>query len=128
MIEWGDDIYGAEAAARTYFGKSAAELGPQESALLAGAIINPHIHSPAHPTARLRRRQQMIMRRMGAVTPPPVVAESPAAKPAETPTVPVPDAPAPARRRQALPSALPGEPVPPAPPLPPLRTSPLRAK
>ena len=49
VIEWGDDIYGAEAAARTYFGKSAAELSPQESALLAGAIINPHIHSPAHP-------------------------------------------------------------------------------
>src|SRR6187401_462607 len=55
VIEWGDDIYGAEAAARTYFGKSAADLGPQESALLAGAIINPHIHSPAPPTARLRR-------------------------------------------------------------------------
>ena len=46
VIEWGDGIYGAEAAARTYFGKSAAELGPQESALLAGAIINPHVHSP----------------------------------------------------------------------------------
>ena len=102
---------------RTYFGKSAAELGPQESALLAGAIINPHVHSPAHPTARLRRRQQMIMRRMGAVTPPPVVAESPAARPAETPTVPVPDAPAPAPAGATPPSALPGEPVPPAPPL-----------
>jgi monofunctional biosynthetic peptidoglycan transglycosylase len=118
VIEWGDDIYGAEAAARTYFGRSAAELSPQESALLAGAIINPHIHSPAHPTARLRRRQQMIMRRMGAVTPPPVVAESPAAKPAETPAVPVPDAPAPAPAVATPPLALPGEPVPPAPPLP----------
>ena len=41
VIEWGNGIYGAEAAARTYFGKSAAELGPQESALLAGAIVNP---------------------------------------------------------------------------------------
>jgi len=124
VIEWGDDIYGAEAAARTYFGKSAAELSPQESALLAGAIINPHIHSPAHPTARLRRRQQMIMRRMGAVTPPPVVAESPAAKPAETPAVPVPDAPAPVPAGATPPSALPGEPVPPAPPLPPCERPP----
>ena len=41
VIEWGDGIYGAEAAARTYFQKSAADLGPQESALLAGAIVNP---------------------------------------------------------------------------------------
>jgi monofunctional biosynthetic peptidoglycan transglycosylase len=77
VIEWGDGVWGAEAAARRYFHKSAAELGASEAALLAGAIANPHIMSPAHPTARLRRRQEMIMRRMGAVTPPPVVAEPP---------------------------------------------------
>ena len=41
VIEWGNGIYGAEAAARTYFGKSAAELGPQESALLAGRHQQP---------------------------------------------------------------------------------------
>jgi monofunctional biosynthetic peptidoglycan transglycosylase len=117
VIEWGDDIYGAEAAARTYFGKSASDLNPQESALLAGAIINPHVHSPANPTGRLRRRQQMIMRRMGAVTPPPVVAETPPARPSETPATPAPDAPAPVPAAPP-PSALPGERVPPAPPLP----------
>ena len=119
VIEWGDDVYGAEAAARTYFGKSAAELGPQESALLAAAIINPHVHSPGRPTARLRRRQQMIMRRMGAVTPPPVVAESPAAQPADTPRPPLPDAPAPSPAGATPPPALPGAPVLPVPPLPP---------
>jgi monofunctional biosynthetic peptidoglycan transglycosylase len=75
LIEWGNGIYGAEAAARTYFGKSAAELGPQESALLAGAISSPRAFDPARPSARLRRRQEMILRRMGAVTPPPVLAE-----------------------------------------------------
>ena len=69
-IEWGDGIWGAEAAARTYFGMSAAYLGPTESALLAGAIINPRVYSPARPNARLLRRQQLILRRMGAVTPP----------------------------------------------------------
>src|SRR6476659_2923363 len=74
-IEWGDGVWGAEAAARRYFRKPAADLNPSESALLAAAIANPHILDPGHPTARLRRRQQMIMRRMGAVTPPPVVAE-----------------------------------------------------
>jgi monofunctional biosynthetic peptidoglycan transglycosylase len=117
VIEWGDDIYGAEAAARTYFGKSAADLGPQEAALLAGAIINPHIHSPGHPTARLRRRQQMIMRRMGAVTPPPVLAESPP-KPAESPDFAGADGGS-TPATSGAPAALPGEAVLPAPPLPP---------
>jgi monofunctional biosynthetic peptidoglycan transglycosylase len=70
VIEWGDGIFGAEAASRAYFGKSAAELSPDESALLAGAIINPREHNPARPTARLRRRQQIIARRMGVKPPP----------------------------------------------------------
>jgi monofunctional glycosyltransferase len=87
-IEWGDGVWGAEAAARRYFKKSAAELTATESALLAAAIANPHILDPGHPSARLRRRQQMIMRRMGAVTPPPVVVEPVAPPPG------VPDAPA----------------------------------
>ena len=70
VIEWGDGIYGAEAAARTYFHASAAELGPTESALLAAAIVNPRVMNPGRPSARLVRRQQLILRRMGAVTPP----------------------------------------------------------
>jgi monofunctional biosynthetic peptidoglycan transglycosylase len=70
VIEWGDGIYGADAAARRYFGHSAASLEPAESALLAGAIINPRLLNPARPTARLLRRQQIILRRMGGVTPP----------------------------------------------------------
>jgi monofunctional biosynthetic peptidoglycan transglycosylase len=65
VIEWGDGVFGAEAASRAYFGKSASELTADEAALLAGAIINPREHNPAHPTARLRRRQQIIARRMG---------------------------------------------------------------
>ena len=70
VIEWGDGVYGVESAARTYFRKSAAELAPQEAALLAAAIINPRLLSPAHPTARLLRRQQLILRRMGGIVPP----------------------------------------------------------
>ncbi len=38
VVEWGDGIYGAEAAARSYFRKSAADLSPSESALLAAAL------------------------------------------------------------------------------------------
>jgi monofunctional biosynthetic peptidoglycan transglycosylase len=70
VIEWGDGVYGADAASRRYFGHSAATLGPAEAALLAGAIVNPRLLSPAHPTPRLLRRQQIILRRMGGVTPP----------------------------------------------------------
>lgn len=74
VIEWGDGIFGAEAASRTYFGKSASALSAEESALLAGAIINPREHSPAKPTRRLLRRQQIIVRRMGVKPPAPLVA------------------------------------------------------
>jgi monofunctional glycosyltransferase len=110
VIEWGDGIYGAEAAARTYFQKAAADLSPQESARLAGAIINPRVLDPGHPTARLRQREQMVMRRMGAVTPPPVVA-GPAVVPEpsqEAPGAPVPQVP----EAGGVPSILPGETVP----------------
>ncbi len=77
-IEWGDGVFGCEAAARAYFGKPAAELGAGEAALLAGAIINPRVHSPARPTRRLLRRQQIILRRMGGADPP---AEAPSSEP-----------------------------------------------
>ncbi len=70
LIEWGDGIWGCEAAARAYFGVSAADLSPEQAALMAGAIINPVRYSPAHPNGRLLRRQQIILRRMGGVTPP----------------------------------------------------------
>jgi len=70
VIEWGDGIYGAEAAARTYFHTSAAALGPAQAAQLAASIVNPRTMNPAHPTARLLRRQQLILRRMGGVVPP----------------------------------------------------------
>jgi monofunctional biosynthetic peptidoglycan transglycosylase len=109
LIEWGNGIYGAEAAARTYFGKSAAELGPQESALLAAAINSPRVFDPGRPSARLRRRQEMILRRMGAVTPPPVIAEPLApATPPGTEDVPVASPPV------GAPVELPGEVVPPS--------------
>ena len=70
VIEWGDGVYGAEAAAQTYFQQPAETLLPEEAALLAGAIVNPRLLNPARPTARLLRRQQLILRRMGAVEPP----------------------------------------------------------
>lgn len=110
VIEWGDGIYGAEAAARTYFGRAAAQLGSEDAALLAAAIVNPRLLNPARPSGRLRRRQQMVLRRMGAVVPPPVVADStgPEPHPGRPAAVElVPSLPAP-----GVPPVLPGEPVP----------------
>ena len=104
VIEWGDGIYGAEAAARTYFGKSAGQLSAPEAALLAAAIANPRVMNPGSPSSRLRRRQQMVLRRMGWVEPPPVLV----AEPLETPPlVPLPSLPP-----ATTPAQLPGEPMP----------------
>jgi monofunctional biosynthetic peptidoglycan transglycosylase len=64
LIEWGDGIWGAEAAAQRYFGISASELSAEQAALLAGAIINPRVYSPANPNGRLLRRQQIILGRI----------------------------------------------------------------
>ena len=70
VIEWGDGIYGAEAASRAYFGGGASDVSPDQAALLAAAIVNPRLLNPARPSTRLIRRQQLILRKMHVVTPP----------------------------------------------------------
>jgi monofunctional biosynthetic peptidoglycan transglycosylase len=70
VIEWGDGIWGAEAAARHYFGVPASALSREQAALLAGAIINPRVLNPARPNRRLLARQRIILGRMGGVEPP----------------------------------------------------------
>lgn len=65
VIEWGDGIYGAEAAARHYFSKSAASLDPDESVFLAAIIPAPlKGYSANHYTNYLRTRINMISERM----------------------------------------------------------------
>ena len=105
VVEWGDGIYGAEAASRAYFHKPAAALSSSESALLAGALVNARVLVPTRPNARLLRRQRIILARMGSVTPPAPVAPAavpagletesgspaPAPSPAEPLAVPVPE-------------------------------------
>jgi monofunctional glycosyltransferase len=59
IAEWGDGIFGAEAAARFYFKKSARDLTLQEAALLAKALPNPIKRNAGHPhrgLAALARR------------------------------------------------------------------------
>ena len=117
VIELGDGIFGAEAAARSYFRKSAAALTPDESALLAAAIINPRVLNPGARSPRLLRRQHMILRRMGLVTPPPAVptlTPAPDTAPTEPPGTPLEPRPEPTPTPG---EPMPGEPVPPpAPP------------
>ncbi len=64
VIEWGDGVYGAEAAARTYFGRSCSSLSEEEAAALAAVIINPRRDSPVEPNRRIRNRIAMILARM----------------------------------------------------------------
>jgi monofunctional biosynthetic peptidoglycan transglycosylase len=66
VIEWGEGIFGAEAAARHYFGSGAAALGPEASARLAAIVPNPRFYDRHRDTAWLARKTQMILARMPA--------------------------------------------------------------
>lgn len=71
LIEWGDGIYGCEAAARRWFGRSAEALDARQSVRLAAVIINPRRFSPLEPTRRIERRIRTIasrLRRRGHLT------------------------------------------------------------
>jgi monofunctional glycosyltransferase len=67
IIEWGDGIYGAEAASRTFFGKPAANLTKREAALMAAVLPNPLRWSPAKPTRYIASRANVIQQRMTIV-------------------------------------------------------------
>jgi monofunctional biosynthetic peptidoglycan transglycosylase len=63
VIEWGDGVYGVEAAAERYFGVSAAELDARQSALLAAALPDPRRSNPAAPSRYLAARAAIIVAR-----------------------------------------------------------------
>lgn len=60
IVELGPGLYGAEAAARRYFGKSASALSQREAALLAAVLPAPLDRNPARPTAYVARRAALI--------------------------------------------------------------------
>ncbi len=66
VAEWGRGIYGAEAASRAYFGKSAADLAPEEAAALAAALPSPRRYSPVKGTKFMEGRKSAIVARMRA--------------------------------------------------------------
>lgn len=68
VIEWGDGVYGAEAASRVYFNKSASQLTPQEAAYLSAMIPSPlNVFNPKKNPKRVVRRQKAIMRGMNSI-------------------------------------------------------------
>jgi monofunctional biosynthetic peptidoglycan transglycosylase len=65
VIEWGDGVYGAEAASRVYFNKSASNLTRDEAAFLAAMIPSPlNVFNPQKNPKRVRRRARVIARYM----------------------------------------------------------------
>jgi len=67
-IEWGEGIYGAEAAAQKYFGIPASRLTPRQAALMAAVLPNPRVWSPAKPTSYISSRASRIQARASGVS------------------------------------------------------------
>lgn len=65
IVEFGGGIYGAEAAARTFFARSASALTPMQSARLAVVLPNPRAYTPDRPSTYLDARAREIARRVG---------------------------------------------------------------
>ncbi len=64
VIEWGPGVYGADAAAHYYFGKSASILSPQESAFLAAIIPNPVRYGSKRNSKWVAWKTNLILKRM----------------------------------------------------------------
>lgn len=69
VAEWGEGVFGAEAAAQRSFGKPAARLSPAEAARLAAALPNPLLRDPARPSRGLQAGAARIQRRVGQIGP-----------------------------------------------------------
>jgi monofunctional biosynthetic peptidoglycan transglycosylase len=73
IAEWGDGVYGIEAASRRYFHKPAAQLGPEEAALLAAVLPNPLRLKADRPSAYLEERRAWILKQMAQLGGPAIV-------------------------------------------------------
>jgi monofunctional glycosyltransferase len=61
VVEWGENIYGIEAASRAYFGKPSSGLNAAEAAFLAGMLPNPHYYNPYKHLDKARERQERVL-------------------------------------------------------------------
>ncbi len=67
VIEWGNGVFGAEAAARRYFGVSASQLSPEQAARLAAMAPNPRFYERNGNAPGLRKKIGIIVARMPQV-------------------------------------------------------------
>ena len=67
-IEMGQGVFGVEAAAEYYFGKSSKDLTKSEAAWIAAILPNPQKYDPKNPSAYLQKRHNWIMRQMNNVS------------------------------------------------------------
>lgn len=68
-VEFGDGIFGVEAASQHFFGIPAAKLNKQQAALLAAVLPNPHKLLVKSPSSYVRKRQNWILRHMSQLAP-----------------------------------------------------------
>jgi monofunctional biosynthetic peptidoglycan transglycosylase len=68
LVDWGDGIFGAEAAADAYFGTDAGSLDNAQAARLAAILPNPHKWKAAHPGRYVRHRTGLLESRSAMVT------------------------------------------------------------
>ncbi|HEY1736574.1 MAG TPA: transglycosylase domain-containing protein [Methylovirgula sp.] len=66
IAEWGDGIFGAEAASQTYFGKHARDLSLEEAALLAGVLPNPQDRDPRQPDRALLIHERVVLKHLAS--------------------------------------------------------------
>jgi monofunctional glycosyltransferase len=66
-VEFGDGVYGVEAASQTFFRKPAKKLRPSEAALLAAVLPNPHKYRVEAPSGYIRGHQEWILGQMRAL-------------------------------------------------------------
>ena len=64
VAEWGEDVFGAEAAARHYYGTTATRLDAEQSARLAAMLPNPRYYDRHRSTRYLERYTDRILARM----------------------------------------------------------------
>ena len=69
VAEWGEGVFGAEAASQRYFNKPAAKLSAAEAARLAGALPNPILRDPGKPNRALQSASGRVQRRLGQLGP-----------------------------------------------------------
>ena len=65
VIEWGNGVFGAEAAARHYYRVSASQLSASQAAKLAAMVPNPRYYDTHREARGLLRKTNIILRRMG---------------------------------------------------------------